>query len=183
MLGARLEVETSKKCTQLGREAPFSSQNVQNAPFFFTTFGGWDVEKMTAIVARSTFWSHKKCKHLGVDVVLRGTHKGCCTLSKLRKRCRLPRQFQLQPLKSTPLHSNYNCVQLQPNYSTLHYAISITARSTTTTSPTTTTTSAHCSTLHWLHYTALSSTPLHFATLQVAALQTTTVTTTTTTLL
>ena len=56
-----------------------------------TTFGGSDVEKVHAVVARSTFRS-QNVKTLGVrttfggsDVASRGRRKGLCTLSKVSK--------------------------------------------------------------------------------------------------
>ena len=52
--GAFLEVEMSKKCTQLWREAHFQVK-MYKAHHFRSTFGSWDVEKVHAVVARSTF--------------------------------------------------------------------------------------------------------------------------------
>ena len=60
MLGPLLEIEMSKKCTPLWREAHFEV-NMLKAPRVGTTFGNWDVEKVHAVVARSTFRS-QKCK-------------------------------------------------------------------------------------------------------------------------
>ena len=51
---ALFEVETSKKCTPLWREAHFQVKSVKNWRSR-TTFGSWDVEKGDAVVARSTF--------------------------------------------------------------------------------------------------------------------------------
>ena len=53
MFGPLLEVEMSKKCTPLWREAHFQV-NMYKAHHVRTTFGGWDVKKVHAIVARST---------------------------------------------------------------------------------------------------------------------------------
>ena len=64
VLGALLEVEMSKKCTPLWREAHFEVKSVKNWRSR-TTFGGSDVEKVHAVVARSTFRS-RKCKKLRV---------------------------------------------------------------------------------------------------------------------
>ena len=58
-LGALLEVEMSKKCTPLWREAHFDVK-MYKTPGFRSTFGSCDVEKVHAVVARSTFGS-KKC--------------------------------------------------------------------------------------------------------------------------
>ena len=49
-----LEVEMSKKCTPLWREAHFQVK-MYKAREVRTTFGSWDVEKVHAVVARSTF--------------------------------------------------------------------------------------------------------------------------------
>ena len=57
-LGPLLEVEMSKKCTPLWREAHFEVKSVKNWRSR-TTFGSWDVEKVHAVVARSTFRSQK----------------------------------------------------------------------------------------------------------------------------
>ena len=59
MLGPLLEVEMSKKCTPLWREAHFEVKMLK-APHARTTFGSW-------------------------DVVSRGRCKGLCTLSKVSK--------------------------------------------------------------------------------------------------
>ena len=56
ILGALLEVEMSKKCTPLWREAHFQVK-MYKAHHSRTTFGSWDVEKVHAVVARSTFRS------------------------------------------------------------------------------------------------------------------------------
>ena len=55
-VGPLLEVETSKKCTPLWREAHFEVK-MYKTPQLRTTFGSWDVEKVHAVVARSTFRS------------------------------------------------------------------------------------------------------------------------------
>ena len=52
--GPLLEVQMSKKCTPLWREAHFEVK-MYKAPQLRTTFGSWDVEKVHAVVARSTF--------------------------------------------------------------------------------------------------------------------------------
>ena len=53
-VGRLLEVEMSKKCTPLWREAHFQVK-MYKTPQRRTTFGSWDVEKVHAVVARSTF--------------------------------------------------------------------------------------------------------------------------------
>ena len=63
--GPLLKVEMSKKCTPLWREAHFQVK-MSKTPQLRTTFGSWDVEKVHAVVARSTFPS-QKCKKLAVS--------------------------------------------------------------------------------------------------------------------
>ena len=57
-VGRLLEVEMSKKCTPLWREAHFQVK-MYKTHHCRTTFGSWDVEKVHAVVARSTFPSQK----------------------------------------------------------------------------------------------------------------------------
>ena len=54
--GPLLEVEMSKKCTPLWREAHFEVKMYKTHQLR-TNFGSWDVEKVHAVVARSTFRS------------------------------------------------------------------------------------------------------------------------------
>ena len=56
ILGPLLEVEMSEKCTPLWREAHFEVK-MYKAHHARTTFGSSDVEKVHAVVARSTFRS------------------------------------------------------------------------------------------------------------------------------
>ena len=56
ILGPLLEVAMSKKCAPLWREAHFEVK-MYKTPQCRTTFGSWDVEKVHAVVARSTFRS------------------------------------------------------------------------------------------------------------------------------
>ena len=56
ILGPLLEVEMSKKCTPLWREAHFQVKMCKTH-HVRTTFGGSDVEKVHAVVGRSTFRS------------------------------------------------------------------------------------------------------------------------------
>ena len=58
ILGPLLEVEMLKKCTPLWREAHFQVKMLKTLGVR-TTFGSWDVEKVHAVVARSTFPSQK----------------------------------------------------------------------------------------------------------------------------
>ena len=66
MYGPLLEVQMSKKCTPLWREAHFEV-NMYKTHHVRTTFGSSDVEKVYAVVARSTFRSQhvKNIRGLG----------------------------------------------------------------------------------------------------------------------
>ena len=64
--GPLLEVEMSKKCTPLWREAHFQVK-LYKAHHFRTTFGSSDVEKVHAVVARSTFPSQNVQNTLAPD--------------------------------------------------------------------------------------------------------------------
>ena len=57
-IGPLLEVEMSKKCTPLWREAHLEVNSVKNWRSQ-TTFGSWDVQKVHAVVVRSTFPNQK----------------------------------------------------------------------------------------------------------------------------
>ena len=63
MFAPLLEVPMSLKCTPLWREEHFEVK-MYKTPHVHATFGGSDVEKVHAVVARSTFRS-QKCKKTG----------------------------------------------------------------------------------------------------------------------
>ena len=65
-VGPLLEVEMSKKCTPLWREAHFEVKMLKT-PGVRTTFGGSDVEKVHAVVARRTFRSKNVQNTRGSD--------------------------------------------------------------------------------------------------------------------
>ena len=155
-----------KNCTPLLREAHFEVK-VYKAHQLRTTFGSWDVEKVHAVVARSTFpsqnaqntrgadhfWqlrcrkSARRCgaKHISKSKCTK--HEGCGPLLavEMSKKCTpLWREAHLQVKMHKALHST------TLNYTTLHYI-----------------------TLHYttLHYTTLPSTTLHYITLHYTTLQ------------
>ena len=89
--GPLLEVVMLKKCTPLWREAHFQVK-MHKTPQPRTTFGSWDVAKVHAAVARSTFPKSKCTKHTMYGPFLEvqmsfscGRRKGLCTLSKVTK--------------------------------------------------------------------------------------------------
>ena len=105
MVGALLEVEMSKKCTPLWREAHFQVKMYKTLGVR-TTFGSSDVEKVHAVVAQSTFRSQNVQSTRGSDHFW-------------RFRCRFASLHYIT-LHYTPLHyttGHYTTLQ----YATLHY--------------------------------------------------------------
>ena len=165
--GPLLEVEMSKKCTPLWREAHFQVKSVKNWRSR-TTFGSWDVEKVHAVVARSTFPS-QKCKKLAVSVTF-----GSCDVEKVHAVVARStfRSENVQNTRGSDHFWRFRCPFASLHYTTLHY----------TTLPSTT---LHYITLHYtplqlqvqlqLHnYTPLHSTTLHYTTLHYLPLHSTT---------
>ena len=132
ILGPLLEVEMSKKCTPLWREAHFQVK-MYKTPHVRATFGGLDVGKVHAVVARSTFPNQNVQNTRGSDHFL-------------RFRCRFA-SLHYTTLHYTTLHYttlHYTKLRYLPlHFTTLHY----------TTLHYTTTTQLHSITLHY--------TPLH----------------------
>ena len=171
--GPLLEVEMSKKCTPLRREAHFEAK-MYKTHHVRTTFGGWDVEKVHAVVARSTFRSQNVQNTRGSDHFWKfrcrfaSLHYITLHYTPLHYRTLHYTTLQYATLHSSTLHYT------KLHYTTLHYT---TLRSTTlhyvplhyTTLHYTT---SHYTTFHYttLHYTTLSSTTLHYLTLHYTPL-------------
>ena len=159
ILGPLLEVEMSKKCTPLWREAHFQVKMYKTL-HVRATFGGSDVEKVHAVVARSIFRSENVQSTRGSDHFW-------------RFRCRFAASLHYTTLRYIPLY-----------YTTLHYTILHNTTTTTTQldytplhSTTRNYTTLHYITLHYiplhsttLHYTTLPSTTLHYITLHYTPL-------------
>ena len=134
-VGPLLEVAMSKKCTPLWREAHFQVK-MYKTPHVRATFGGSDVEKVHAVVARSTLRSQNVQNTRGSDQFW-------------RLRCRFASLHYITPHYTTlqsQLHNYTTTLHYTPLHSTtLHY------------SP------LHSTTLHYtkLHSTTLNYTPLH----------------------
>ena len=152
-----LYILTSKWCTPLWREAHFQVK-MYKTPHVRATFGGSDVEKVHAVVARSTFPSQNvqntTCSRHFWRFRCRFAWQaqGIVHLVKSEQNVRVLQHFQLQP----PLHhTTLQYITLQHSitlhYITLHY------------------TSLHYITLHdtTFHYTSLHYTTLHSTTLQL----------------
>ena len=147
--GPLLEVQMSKKRTPLWREAHLEVK-MYKTHHVRTTFGGSDVEKVHAVVARSTFRSQNVKNTRGSDHFW-------------RFRCRFA-SLHYTTLHYTTLH--YTTLHYTTlHYTTLHY---IPLHSTTLNY-----TTLHYTTLHYttLHCTALPSTTLHYITLHSTTLQ------------
>ena len=147
ILGPLLEVEMSKKCTPLWREAHFEVK-MYKTPHARATFGGSDLEKVHAVVARSTFRSQNVQNTRGSDHFWRFR----CRFASLRV-ITLHYTLLYTTVHYTTLHSTTLQLQLQNYTTTLHY---IKLQYTT----------PHYTTLHYitLHYT-LHYTTLHYTTL------------------
>ena len=143
--GPLLEVEISKKCTPLWREAHFEVK-MYKTPHVRATFGGSDVEKVHALVARSTFRSQNVKNTRGSDHFW-------------RFRCRFA-SLHCTTLHYTTLHST-TLLSTTLHYTTQHYNYNYT-------------TTLHYTPLHWItrHYTTLHCTTLHYTTLHYTALPT-----------
>ena len=193
-VGPLLEVEMSKKCTPLWREAHFQVK-MYKAPHVCATFGGSDLEKVHAVVAGSTFRSQNVQNTRGSDHFW----KFRCRFASLRVitlhytlhyttvHYATPHStaLQLQLHNYIPLHSttlNYNTLRhitlhsTTLHYITLHYTLHYTTlHYTTLYTPHTT---VHYTTLHSTtlqlqlqnYTTTLHYTPLHTATLNYTTL-------------
>ena len=140
-VGPLLEVELSKKCTPLWREAHFEVK-MYKTHHARTTFGSWDVKKVHAVVARSTFRSQN-------------VQNTPCSDHFWRFRCRFAASLHYTTLRYITPHSTIL------HYITLHYT---TLHNTTTTTTQLDYAPLHSTTLNLttLHYTTLRSTTLHY---------------------
>ena len=198
MFAPLLEVRMLIKCTLLWGEAHFQVK-MYKTPHVRATFGGSDVEKVHAVVARSTFGSQNAQNTRGSDhyttlhyTTLHSTTLHYSTLHDTTLQLQLHNYTPLHSttlnyttlhyttlhylplhfatLHYTPLHHNYNYNYTTTlHYNTLHY------------------TPLHYITLHYitlhytpLHYTTLHYTTFHYTSLHYTTLHSTTTTTTTT---
>ena len=187
----------SKKCAPLWREAHFQVK-MYKAHHGRTTFGSCDVEKVRAVVARSTFpsqnvqntpWSDhfwklrcrksaRRCgaKHISKSKVLKTGGLGPLLEVQMSKKCTpLWREahFEVKMYKTHHVRTIFGGSEVVSRFTlhsnTLHY----------TTTTTTTTTTLHDILLHYTHYTpphytALKYTQLHYTTLHYTTLHSTT---------
>ena len=158
----------SKKFTSLWRGAHFQVKMYKTLGVR-TTFGGWDVEKVHAVVARSTFWSQNVQNTRGSDQM----SKKCTPLWR-------EAHFEVKMYKALGVRTTFGGSDVASlhyttwHYTTLHYT---TGHYTTLHFSTLHYTTLHSSTLHYtklhyttLHYTTLRSTTLHHITLHYTPL-------------
>ena len=194
-VGSLLEVEMSKKCTPLWRKAHFQVKMYK--PQRRTTFGSCDVEKVHAVVARSTFpsqnvqntsasdhfWklrcrkSARRCgaKHISKSKSTKHTRSGPLLEVAMSKKCTpLWREahFEVKMYKTHHARTTFGGSDVEEVYA-------VVARSTFRSQNVQNTT---CSRHFWrfrcrfasLHYTTLHYTTLHYTTLHYTTLHYTT---------
>ena len=168
--GPLLEVEMAKKCTPLWREAHFQVKMYKTHQLR-TTFGSSDVEKVHAVVARSTFRS----QNVQDNTCSRHFWRFRCRESARRCGAKHIKNNILGPLLEVQMSLRFTTLHYATlHYTTLHYT---TLHYTTLHNTTTTTTQLHNYTpLHYtkLHYITLHYTPLHSTTLHYITLHCTT---------
>ena len=150
MFAPLLEVRMLKKCTPLWREAHFEVK-MYKTPHVRATFGGSDVEKVHAVVARSTFPSQN------VQNTTCSRHFWRFGCRKSVRRCGA-KHISKSKCTNTPGQDDFwrfRCRFASRHYTTGHY--------TTVHSSTLHYTTLHSSTLHYikLHYTTLHYTEWH----------------------
>ena len=195
MVGPLLEVEMSKKCTPLWREAHFEVK-MYKILHVRATFGSWDVEKVHAVVARSTFRSQNvqnttcsrhfwnlRCRKSARRCGAKHISKSKCTKHymfapllevQMSKKCTpLWREahFEVKMYKTPGVRTIFGSSDVAAlHYTTLHYT-------TLHYTPTTLQLHNYTTTLHYtklhsatLHYTKLHSTTLHYTTFHYTSL-------------
>ena len=183
----------SKKCTPLWREAHFEVK-MYKTHHVRTIFGGSDVEKVHAVVARSTFpsqnvqntsasdhfWklrcrkSARRCgaKHISKSKCTKHTMYGPFLEVQMSKKCTpLWREahFEVEIFKKKGFGPLLEA-QMSLRFASLHY---ITLHYNTLHYTTLHYTTLHSTTLHYitLHYTTFHYTSLHYTTLHSTTLQ------------
>ena len=178
-----------KNCTPLWREAHFQVKMCKT-PQLQSTFTSWDVEKVHAVVARSTFRSQNvqntplsdhfwklRCRKSARRSGPKHISKSKCTKHhmfapllevQMSKKCTpLWREahFEVNMLKTLGFRTTFGGSDVASlHYTTLHYT---TLHYTTTTTTQLHSTTIHSTTLNYttLHYTTLHYTTLHYTTL------------------
>ena len=166
ILGPLLEVAMSKKCTPLWREAHFEVKMYKTHQVR-TTFGSCDVEKVHAVVARSTFRSQN------VQNTTCSRHFWRFRCRKSARRCGAKHISKSKCAKHTilgPLLEVAMSKKCTPLWREAHFEVKMyKAHQVRTTFGGSDVASLHYTTLHYttLHYTTLHYTTLHYTTLQL----------------
>ena len=163
--GPLLAVEMSKKCTPLWREAHFQVKMYKTL-HVRATFGSWDVEKVHAVVARSTFWSQNVQNTPAPDHFWQlrcrksARHGGAKHISK--SKC--TKHYMFAPLLEVQMSK-----KCMPLWREAHFEVKMLK----TLGVRTTFWGSDVASLRFttLHYTTLHSTTLHYTTLHSATLQ------------
>ena len=163
--GPLLEVEMLKKCMPLWREAHLQVK-ICKTHHGRTTFGSWDVEKLHAVVARSTFASEN------VQSTPLSDHFWKLRCRKSARRCRATHISKSKCTKHTmvgPLLEILMSKKCTPLWREAHFEVNMLK----TPGFRTTSGSSDVASLHYttLHYTTLHYTPLHYSTLHYTTLQ------------
>ena len=190
-VGPLLEVEMSKKCTPLWREA-HCEVKMYKTPQCRTTFGSWDAEKVHPVAARSTFRSQNvkntrgsnhfwrfrcrksaRCcgaKHISKSKCYK--HQGFGPLLEVQMSLRVAGARDCAPCQKWAKHEGFvqfsTTTTTTPHYTPIHY--------TTLQLQLQLQLHLHYILLHYtpLHYTALNYTQLHYITLRYTPMHYTT---------
>ena len=173
IVGPLLEVAMSKKCTPLWREAHFEVK-MYKAHHSRTTFGSWDVEKVHAVVARSTFPSQN------VQNTTCSRHFWRFGCWKSARRCgakhiskwKCTKHYMFAPLLEVQMSKKCTPLWREAHFEVKMYkalGVRTTFGGSDVASPLRFTT---------LHYVTLHHTPLYYTTLHYTTLHNTTTTTT-----
>ena len=163
---ALLEVAMSKKCTPLWREAHFEVKMYKTHQVR-TTFGSWDVEKVHAVVARSTFRSQNVQNTSVSDDFwkLRGRKSARRCGAKHISKSKCTKHYMFAPLLEVQMSK-----KCTPLWREAHLEVKmLKTPGIQTTFGGSDVASLHYTTLHYttLHYTTLHYTTLHYTTLQL----------------
>ena len=166
-VGPLLAVEMSKKCTPLWCEAHFQVKMYKTHQVR-TTFGSWDVEKVHAVVARSTFPSQKyKTPHVRATFEGSDVEKVHAVVTR--------RTFRSQNVQNTTCSRHFwrfGCWKSACRCGAKHISKSKCTKYTSVGPLLEVQMSLRFKTLHYrtLHYTTLQYTTLHYITLQYTPL-------------
>ena len=190
MFGALLEVEMMKKCTPLQREAHVQVKMYKTHQLW-STFGSWDIEKVHAVVARST------CPSQNVQTTPFSDHFWKLRCSKSARRCGAKHISKSKCTKHTRFWALFEVDMLEkctPLWREAHFQVKMLKKRhvrTTfgrsdvvscgrrkglwTLSKVSKTWGGFCSSFNYNHhyttYTKLHSTPLHYTTIHYTTLQ------------